>query len=162
MAWIESKKKFAEIEGKDFPPTLDDFIGWLTTGTTLKVQEARLEDSVERKWPAIQRMLSMLDSLDKRMQEAKIGYLEIRECTTNDEKKIFEIINTAGTRLTAAEILSARPSWNKIVETPDLEIVRAKNSLYESIGVTASETVRWDVAATLLDRIEVPSILGKW
>ncbi len=77
------------------------------------------------------------------------------------QKKKFEIINTAGTPLTAAEILSAKPSWNKRIENPDPEIIRNKDELYKEIGISTEGVVKWDIAATFLDRLKLKFIIGQ-
>ncbi len=51
--------------------------------------------------------------------------------------KIFEIINSAGTQLTSAEILSAKATWNLPVEHPHQTIVEGKNLLYNSLEIPA-------------------------
>jgi hypothetical protein len=79
-----------------------------------------------------------------------------------DAKKIFEIINTGGVQLTAAEILSAKPSWNKQIDNPHPAVKTLVRNLYLKMNITPipSNIVKWDIAATLLDRIQQNFILS--
>lgn len=161
LAWIESQKRFGEIRNIKFPPSKEEFYNWLTKGRKPIARPDTIKTNIDRKWEQIFSILNHLDSLDRRLQESKIGYLELSNCDDNDAKKIFEIINTAGTPLTAAEILSAKPSWNKKIENPDPEIIRNKDELYKEIGISTEGVVKWDIAATFLDRLKLKFIIGQ-
>ena len=67
--------------------------------------------------------------------------------------KIFNIINSEGEKLTAVEILSAKPHWNIIVDNPSQLALDAVRELYKKIGTVQSDVVRWDLPATFLKRI---------
>jgi hypothetical protein len=166
ITWIDSKKAFDALYGKPFPPSKEMFLGWLTDGQVIDEDVIKkLKKHVEKNWNKILKILNQLDSLDKRLQEAKIGYLELNaDCTDADAKKIFEIINTAGTPLTAAEILSAKPSWNKKIAEPHPQMVSDKEKLYKQISIKGDGVVRWDAAATFTDRLDnsLDFIIGNW
>jgi hypothetical protein len=103
----------------------------------------------------------VLDALEEHLRESKVGLLEISDCSAADEMKIFEIINSGGTQLTSAEILSAKASWNVPVENPHPEVSASKDKLHESLEIPVPDDVRrWDVAASLLDRIEASWLFG--
>lgn len=162
LAWIRYRKQRAEISEREFPPTKEDFYDWLTTGTDLEWTSNHLEEEIDRRWEKIQKILSLLDVLEQKLQDSTIGYLLIRDATANDEKKIFEIINTAGTSLTAVEILSAKPSWNQPIESAHPDILSNKEELYsERMEIPAEGVVRWDHAATLLDRLDIDYIIDQ-
>lgn len=159
-AWIQFKR--ASTAGTHaYPSSIDEFLEWVGAPQLEPGLRARLREEMGRKWRRMESVFSALDSIDKRLQESKIGYLEIRDCSANEERKIFVIINSAGTPLTAAEILSAKPAWNKVVETPDSSIVREKEAMYREAGIPIPDTtVRWDTAATLLSRLHAALVLG--
>ncbi|MEY3880607.1 MAG: hypothetical protein RIQ94_1403 [Pseudomonadota bacterium] len=72
-----------------------------------------------------------------------------------DAQKIFNIINTGGTQLTAVEVSSAKPSWNIEIKNPSTKQSEETKKLYERIGVVSvNNVVIWDVPATLLNRLE--------
>lgn len=166
ITWIDSKKAFDLLYGKPFPPTKDMFLSWLTDGQTISDEVVKkLRKHIDKNWNKIFKILNQLDSLDKRLQEAKIGYLELNaDCTDADAKKIFEIINSAGTPLTAAEILSAKPSWNKKIIEPHTLMLSSKEKLYKQIVIKGEGVVRWDAAATFTDRLDnsLDFIIGNW
>lgn len=154
--WIKGKLSLTSVDELDS----ETFASWFDN------PESDLINQVEKKWDKIKRSLSVIEGINDRLSSAKICMLELQsDCTNADAKKIFEIINTKATPLTAAEILSAKPNWNKVVENPRELIVNNKNELYRRIsGIENTGVVRWDVAATFTDRID-PSlsfILGDW
>lgn len=166
ITWIDSKSAFDRLHGKQYPPTKEQFCDWLLESRNIdETTKKKMLSEVDRRWKKIIEILHIIDRLDKRLQEAKIGYLELSsECSDTDAKKIFEIINTAGTPLTAAEILSAKPSWNKPVENPHEQILKDKENLYKQMKIKDEGIVRWDIPATMLDRLESQTtfILGNW
>lgn len=48
----------------------------------------------------------------------KVAIIETHDITSTDSQKIFNLINTGGTQLTASEILSAKPKWNAPIKPP--------------------------------------------
>lgn len=159
-AWIQFKR--ASTAGAHaYPGSVDEFMDWLGAPQLPPPLRGRLKEEVSRRWRRMESVFSALDSIDKRLQEAKIGYLEIRDCSANEERKIFVIINSAGTPLTAAEILSAKPAWNKLVENPDPTIILQKEAMYREAGIPIPDTtVRWDTAATLFSRLRASLVIG--
>jgi hypothetical protein len=112
------------------------------------------EQNIENNWNATVERIELFKMVDEQLQSAKIGIITIREINLTDAQKIFNIINTAGTQLTAAEILSAKPFWNKTIKNPEQDLVKAKNELYNLLGVTPVDVVKWDIPATFLSRIK--------
>ncbi len=156
VEWIKGKLSLTSVE--ELNPEI--FVSWFDNS------ESDLLTQVQKKWEKIKKSLGIIEGISDRLSSAKICMLELQnDCTNADAKKIFEIINTKATPLTAAEILSAKPNWNKVIENPRDIIVKNKNDLYMRIsGIENFGVVRWDVAATFTDRID-PSlyfILGDW
>lgn len=165
FAWLRMLPKFAEAEGYSWPPSKEDFERILSTNFGgLKTSEATVRARLEAHWSTIDNAIAALSAIDDALRSAKIGYLEINDCAAHDEKKIFEIINSAGTQLTAVEILSSKPAWNRPIEEPTPALVSDAKALYDTMGIKlaedASDVVRWDEAATLLDRLETVPLLG--
>ncbi|WP_276278279.1 DUF262 domain-containing protein [Haloarcula regularis] len=141
----------------------DDLYDWLmagkTPGNNENSKEETIRKEIDRNWDQINRVFSALDDLDTTLSNRKIGYMEVRDATANDEKKIFEIINSEGTDLTAVEILSAKPAYNIDIENPSDEILEDIERLYQKeMEVSRQEAVRWDRPATLYSRLEVPTL----
>jgi hypothetical protein len=159
-AWVQFKRT-STGSLHAYPGSVDEFVEWLGPAPMEAAVKARLLADLTRRWGRMEAVFSALDSIEKRLQESKIGYLEIRDCSANEERKIFVIINSAGTPLTAAEILSAKPAWNKIIDTPDPAIVAQRDAMYAEAGIPLpTTTVRWDAAATLVSRIRASLVLG--
>lgn len=160
IKWLAYKKATALDE--DETVSKEVFFRWLSEGSQLLKPEPEVKSVLDQRWPAIEERLQVLDLLDRRLTDTLLGYLEIKDAGANDEKKIFEIINTAGTPLTAAEILSAKPAWNRVVKNPDERIIADTERLYRLMRIPPEENVvRWDVAATALDRITLDYIFER-
>ncbi len=98
------------------------------------------------------------------MQGASLSVITLdKSCSPADARKIFEIINKQGVALTNAEILSAKPMWNKKLIQPRQVIIDNVKELYRGLGIEQNDVVSWDVAATLTSRLSEYSdyIFGK-
>lgn len=160
--WIEYKS-----EG-DSTPNInefcqDDFYNWLmynrVAGESGNAQEDAIRRKIERNWNQIIDSLSALEDLNTTLANRKLGYLAVRDVTANDEKKIFEIINSEGTDLSSVEILSAKPSYNIEINNPSEKLVNDIQQLYrDEMGVEQQDAVRWDRPATFYMRLNIPTV----
>lgn len=114
---------------------------------------------LEITWQDIYERIELFEEIDKLFLSSAIGLIEISDITTTDSQKIFNIINTGGTILTAAEILSAKPSWNVQVKNPSQKVLDVTAELYKKIEITNNGVVRWDLPATLLKRVKDNNII---
>lgn len=115
--------------------------------------------AISHNWSNILDRIKILDRIDELLMNAKIGIIEVKNLSSVDAQKIFNIINTGGTKLTAVEILSAKPSWNVAIQNPSTDLLQAARILYDRIGTTTYEgVVKWDLPATVLGRLEHSSI----
>lgn len=142
----------------------EDFYNWLMAnrdpGEGENSQEDTIRRHIERKWDQILAALSALETLNATLSNRKLGYMAVRDVTANDEKKIFEIINSEGTELTSVEILSAKPAYNTEIENPNSELIDDINTLYQDeMGVEQENAVRWDRPATFYERLDMPTLL---
>lgn len=117
-----------------------------------KKEKFRLE--VLKKWAQILERIEIIYKIDSLLQSSEIGLIEVSNITSTDSQKIFNIINTGGSLLTAAEILSAKPIWNLKVVNPVQKTIENKDSLYKTIGIEFENVVRWDVPAITIKRFE--------
>lgn len=117
-------------------------------------QADKLRTTIKRTWDSIFERIDILDKIVTLYTNSKIGLIEVKDLKSTDSQKIFNIINSKGTTLTAVEILSAKPSWNKLIKSPTEKQKRETNKLYETIGVKNEGVVKWDLAATILDRLD--------
>ncbi|MEG0416441.1 MAG: DUF262 domain-containing protein [Erysipelothrix sp.] len=143
---------------------IEDFENYLTQDSKMKFEsdESKINFStyLKQNWDKISEVIDIYNSLNNLISDAEIGLIEIQDITSADSQKIFNIINNSGTKLTAAEILSAKPSWNVEVKYPSSELVSLQKSLYNKISITdVNNIVRWDVAATFVNRINDQGLL---
>lgn len=119
-----------------------------------KSVQNQVEAEINQKWTAIFDRISILNKIDTLLMNAKIGLIEVKDLSPVDSQKIFNIINTGGTELTAVEVLSAKPSWNVAISNPSQQQVDVTNALYRTIGTTQYDNVvKWDLPATILKRL---------
>lgn len=157
VRWIYYRRAGSE----NVVPTPEEFLDWIRAGGKITVGEDQVKRKIEGDWRFISRGIAAVNTLRSKLLDAVIGVIEVSRSTPSDDKKIFTLINSSGTQLTAEEILSAKPAWNMVVDSPHVRLVEDATSLYRGLGLPVPDTlVRWDVAATLLDRLEVPFILG--
>lgn len=110
---------------------------------------------IDKDWGKIIDRFDILEMIESKLQETKLGLIELDRANSSDAQTTFKIINTAGTPLSAPEILSAKPSWNKQINNPSNELEIKVKELYNSIGTTTQNfIVKWDIAATFADRIK--------
>ena len=65
-------------------------------------------------WEGVQlKAIEFYDLFDNILSSNVIAVVSVENVGTTDEEKIFNLINSNGTPLTAAEILSSKPDWNK-------------------------------------------------
>jgi hypothetical protein len=115
---------------------------------------SKVSSVINQNWADIEKSIEVERILKSRLQEAIIGIIETIGITATDSQMIFTLINKEGTKLSAVEILSAKPSWNIIVKSPSNEVENERKLLYEAIKNDAIvDTVRWDYPATIYARL---------
>ena len=135
----------------------DSFSSYVSQRFSLNSEkERKFEKLLERSWEDIQERIKLIEQIENIYISSKIGYIVVKNLSSVDAQKIFNIINSEGTQLTAVEILSARPIWNEKIENPSEELKeRAKKFYLNAIDTIPEDIVKWDVAATLVDRINI-------
>lgn len=132
----------------------DNFITYVwDRGTAVEGARTKLKQIVQQKWVAIKERIDIVEKIDNLLTNSKIGIIEVKNLTPSDAQKIFNIINSEGEKLTAAEILSAKPHWNVPLHNPSEEVMRQVKALYDQMGLVQEGVVRWDLPATLLARL---------
>ena len=123
--------------------------------------EQKIETKINQNWDKIFERIDILDKINNLYMNSKIGLIEVKNLKSVDAQKIFNIINSEGTKLTAVEILSAKPSWNVLIQNvSDRQSIQVKQ-LYEKINVQTDNIVKWDLPATFLSRLDNVKILFK-
>jgi hypothetical protein len=114
---------------------------------------AKIDAQIDTNWEGILERIKILDRIEDLLTQSKIGLIELKNTRATDSQKIFNIINSKGTKLTAVEILSAKPSWNTPIRQPSALQSAAAETLYSRIGVKHDGVVKWDLPATILPRL---------
>lgn len=116
-------------------------------------KSAYFESDVANNWDRIYRCIQTIKDSEQVFVDARIGVIQLTNVSPLDAQNIFSRINSGGTQLKAEELLSAKPFWNEVVYA-DSKFKLVVDSLYDRLGVDKPENaVRWDLCATLLDRI---------
>lgn len=114
----------------------------------------KLDTQISQNWDNIYARIDILNKIRNILIGAKIGLIEVKNIASTDSQKIFNIINSKGTKLNAVEVLSAKPSWNVIIQNPSQKQKKATNELYNKIEVKYENIVKWDLPATFLKVID--------
>jgi hypothetical protein len=106
------------------------------TEAALQVQMLNTSSTVMQQYYNVIRQVAFLKTIEKsieveriikcRLQEAIIGIIETIGITATDSQMIFTLINKEGTKLSAVEILSAKPSWNITVKSPSNDVEKER------------------------------------
>lgn len=116
--------------------------------------EQKLKKLIHQNWTAIVERIEILRGIDRVLSDAYIGVIEVKNMTSTDHQKIFNLINSQGEPLKAVEILSSKVKWSKMLKNPSANAVSATASLYKAMNIENADGVtRWDLAATFLKRL---------
>lgn len=124
---------------------------------------SKLKKIIKDRWPSILDRINLLNKIDALLTRCKIGVIEVKNLSASDSQKIFEIINSEGEKLTAVEILPAKPSWNNRIINVSGKMDETVKSLYSQMGIVLPDhIVKWDLPATLLRRVDLSMVLKKF
>ncbi|MCC3345489.1 DUF262 domain-containing protein [Psychrobacter sanguinis] len=121
----------------------------------------QVETKIDRNWDKIIERIDILNKITNIYLNSKIGLIEVKNLSSVDSQKIFNIINSKGTTLSAVEILSAKPSWNVVIDNLASVQIKAVKDLYDKIKVPNTDIVKWDLPATLLSRLDYSQFFFK-
>ncbi len=123
-------------------------------------QSENLRKEVHSKWSLLKNWIDTYYRIEEILDNSHIAVIELNEASSQDSQKIFNIINTGGTQLSVAEILSAKASWNIPINDPGRLANEAADVLYKELEIEYGEMVKWDYPATFvyrLRKLNVPS-----
>lgn len=130
-----------------------DFFDFINRRKTIK-DPIKLKTLIHQNWTAIVERIDILKGIDRVLSDAYIGVIEVKNMTSVDHQKIFNLINSKGEPLKAVEILSSKVKWSKPLKNPSSEALEATAKLYKSMKIdNAPGVTRWDLAATFLKRL---------
>lgn len=120
------------------------------------IDPIKIRAKIEQNWDNIFERIEILDKIDNLYMNSKIGLIEVKDLKSVDAQKIFNIINSEGTKLSAVEILSAKPSWNAVINNPSTTQIEYTKKLYRKIQIDSvkfDNVVKWDLPATFISRL---------
>lgn len=120
-----------------------------------------IENKINNKWAYIVERIEILDKITNIFLHSKIGLIEVKNLSSIDSQTIFNIINSKGTKLSAVEILSAKPSWNIPIKNINSDQKKAVINLYKKINVQNEDFVKWDLPATFISRLKYTNLFFK-
>jgi hypothetical protein len=103
----------------------------------------------------IGKLFSIFPNFDNVVSNSTIGMIKLVNASILDAQNIFSLVNDGGTKLTAEELLSARPYWNQEIVNPSSSLFEITKKMYSFLKIDAPQNVcRWDLCATFLNRID--------
>ena len=149
--FLDEYRNYCNVEDYDYE-NLDSFYNFIDSRCQIE-DKNKLIQHLSVKWEDILLRINLIERIDNLLSNSKIGLIEVKNLAPADSQKIFNIINSEGEKLTAVEVLSAKPSWNIKIKNVAAEMQIAVNELYKKIGTNNYDVVKWDLPATLLKRI---------
>lgn len=157
--FIDEYRTFCDDNDLNYSES-ESFYEFLDDRRVLIKDAVALRKSLKERWSSILDRINILNKIDALLTRCEIGVIEVENLSASDSQKIFEIINSEGEKLTAVEILSAKPSWNSRIINVSGKMEEAVKSLYSQMGIIRPDhIVKWDLPATLLRRVDFSMIL---
>ncbi len=146
---------------KNKPVTKENFTEYYLDKFAIRDnQETKFIEEINHKWNDISFAIETISKSEKIFIDARIGLIKLTNVSPLDAQNIFSRINRGGTLLKAEELLSAKPFWNVKVNNANTKLKDIVKTMYERIGVEIPKDIyRWDIAATLLQRINDKGLL---
>lgn len=148
--FIDNYRDFCSTRGIEYSDK-KSFSDFINNRYSVKDDE-KLKQFFNTNWKLILERIEILDKIDALLSDSSIGLILARNLSPTDSQKIFNIINSKGEKLTAVEVLSAKPSWNEKIDSPTEDMRKSVKHLYTQIGTVYSDIVRWDLCATFAER----------
>ena len=151
--FIDEYQKYCDEENID-PDEVDSFEQYILSRCVIAAdKEKKFKEELIKRWEAILERIQIVEKIDAILSRSYVGIIEVKNPSPSDAQKIFNIINTGGEKLSAVEILSAKPHWNINVDNPSETAINVIKRLYKRIGVESENVVRWDYPATFYRRM---------
>lgn len=115
-----------------------------------------ISEEIDRRWDSvISQTLTVFSNYYDVFTKASIGIILVKDAKNSDAQKIFNLINTQGVKLTQAEIMSSKASWNVKVENTSEETKAFVRKMYEAWEIPFNgDVVAWDYPAVFMDLLK--------
>lgn len=156
VTFINGFISYCHNEDIDFVSfTSENFADFVIKRSKLEGNKAnKFKEDVNKNWKKISDRINIVQIIQDKLRDTSVGIIELKNATSVDAQNIFKLINSEGTDLTAVEILSAKPSWNRKIKNPSSELEKHVDELYKVMRIPNRDgVVRWDFPATLFGRL---------
>ncbi len=139
----------------------EEFISYIIKRYKLDANSCnKIKKYIEQNWEYYDKCFKTLNKCEQTLQTSTIGIIKLTNATPLDAQNIFSLVNDGGTKLTAEELLSARPFWNIVVNNPSATLKDDVNKLYQKLNIKVPDEVyRWDLCASFLLRIDKNNLI---
>ena len=123
------------------------------------VEYATISTEISSRWEkTILPALTIFSNYYDVFMKASIGIILVKDAFNSDAQKIFNLINTQGVKLTQAEIMSSKASWNVVVENTSDETKEYVRKMYDAWEIPFNgKVVAWDYPAVFMDILKTKS-----
>lgn len=135
----------------------DSFLNFMLASQFMNDEESEeykaIVNEINNRWDAtIHPALTVFSNYYDVFTKASIGVILVKDALNSDAQKIFNLINTQGVKLTQAEIMSSKASWNVRVDNTSDETKAFVKRMYEAWEIPfAGDVVAWDYPAVFMD-----------
>lgn len=162
--FVNSYKAYCKSQGIDYTDK-NNFIIYIEDEYEFKDErtKAKYENTILCDWDTIQlEAIRFYEWVESLLSSSYIGVISVSEASAADEQKIFCLINSNGTPLNAAQILSAKPAWNEQIFNLGSDRQKSIGQVYGYLhnnDVDLSTCVKWDLPACLFLEIKNGDVL---
>ncbi len=166
IALMEKIQQEVKNESASGEVSIDSIVKYFENNRYFSRDSDKLKNSfrskLEENWDGIKNSFTVIFNVKKILEDSRIGMIVLSSATSLDAQNIFSLVNSGGTKLTAEELLSAKPYWNIPVKNTSPKTNQVVNNLYEQLNVVKEpNVVRWDLCATLIQRIDPRNLIFK-
>lgn len=147
--------KSQKIDYKD----KENFLNYIDDEYEFKDQKTRdkYANTILCNWESLQlEAIGFYEWAEGLLSNSYIGVISVTNASAADEQKIFSLINSNGTPLNAAQILSAKPAWNEPIYnlgTARQDSIKKVYKYLHNDDVDLDKCVKWDLPACLFVEI---------
>lgn len=164
LGFIDAYKRHC-LSGRMDYKTCDNYLNFVDDEYEFKDQKTKIkyENLIRVSWESHQlKAIAFYEWAESILSASKLGVISVTGASAGDEQKIFSLINSNGSPLSAAQILSAKPAWNAPISGLDVARTDSIKKVYKYLrndDVDFDNCVKWDLPACLFIEIRNGDIL---
>jgi hypothetical protein len=156
--FVKAYKDYCKSQKENYK-NKENFINYIEDEYEFKDERTRERyvNTVLCNWDTLQlEAIEFFEWAEGLLSNSYIGVISVSNASAADEQKIFSLINSNGTPLNAAQILSAKPAWNEPIYNLGTDRQNSIKQVYKYLhndDVDPNECVKWDLPACLFIEI---------